>query len=529
MNTAEFMESLRQRGVDLWLEGDRLRYRAPRAVLTPELLDELKTRKDEMIAALKQPVAYPLSAGQRALWYLHRLDPDSAAYHVAFAARIRGAVDTAALRQAFQTLADRHPALRTVFAERDDGVVQIVQADQPVDFTLVDATDATDSLSERVAQAYRQPFDLTRGPLFRVTLVSRDAQDHGLLLCAHHGVCDAWSLWRLLDELRLSYPAALAGSPAPAPTESRVSYRDYARWQERMLAGADGERLWNFWSERLAGELPLLELPTDRPRPPVQTFNGASRPFSLTGEASRAVKTLAQQQGVTLYMLLLAVYQVLLHRYSGQDDLLLGCPTAGRTHGEFDGLVGYLVNPVVVRTRFVGNPSFADLLNDVRQTTAAALAHQDYPFALLVERLQGERDPSRPPVFQAAFVLQQPPRNNPLSQVLTPGGGSVDWGGLPLEFLELRQQEGQFDLMLEAIEAGDALHGLFKYNADLFDASTIERMIGHFKRLLASAVDDPRRRVSISTCSTRPNGGGCWRIGTRPGQPIIPCIDPCTG
>ncbi|MFP4411180.1 non-ribosomal peptide synthetase [Coleofasciculus sp.] len=440
---------------------------------------------------------YPLSYGQKALWFLHQSAPKSSAYNTAFPVRIRSDVDVSALLSAFQKLIDRHPCLRTTFPMRDGEPVQEIHGYQQVCFEEIDASTWTeDELNQNVVEAYQRPFDLERGPVLRVNLFTRSQQDHVLLLTIHHIASDGWSLWMLLQELRLLYPAQKAGTQAALPPLAH-KYTDYIHWQTKKLAGAQGGQLWDYWQHQLAGELPVLNLPTDRPRPPVQTDHGASHPFKLNEKLTQGLQELAQTEGATLYMTLLAAFQVLLHRYTNQEDILVGSPTTGRSQSEFAGIVGCFVNSVVLRGNLSGNPTFKQFLSKMRQTVLDAIAHQDYPFPLLVERLQPNRDPSRSPLFQTLFVLQKPQWRE-LAELITPSEtvARVDWSGLDLEFFALPMQEGQFDLTLEMVEAKESLFGLFKYNTDLFDAATISRMLGHFQMLLEGIVAHPEQRLS---------------------------------
>ncbi|MCC5624541.1 condensation domain-containing protein, partial [Nostoc sp. CHAB 5715] len=440
---------------------------------------------------------YPLSSGQQALWFLYQSNQQSAAYNTAFPVRIRSHVDVPALRSAFQKLIDRHPCLRTTFGMRDGEAVQEVHGYQEVCFEEIDATSQTeDELNSRVKEAYERPFDLKRGPVLRVSLFIRSEFDRILLLTIHHIVSDGWSLWMLLKELRVLYPAQKTDQKVSLEPLT-LSYADYLNWQTKMLASPQGEQLWNYWQHQLAGELPVLNLPTDRPRPPVQTYHGASHFFKLSEELTQELKKLAQASGATLYMILLAAFQVLLYRYTGQEDILVGSPTAGRSQSEFTGIVGYFVNPVVLRGTLAGNPTFKAFLSQVRQTVLGAIAHEDYPFASLVERLQLKRDPSHSPLFQVLFVLQKPPSTELADVLVTPSETEVrvDWGGLELEYFPMATEEGQFDLTLEMLEGKESLFSVLKYNPDLFDAATITRMFGHFETLLAEIVSNPQASV----------------------------------
>ncbi len=465
----------------------------PQTLLSPQdkrlLLGRLLREKASSTNSL-----YPLSYGQQALWFLYQSAPESSAYNTAFAVRIRSNVDVPALKSAFQKLVNRHPSLRTTFPMGDGSPVQKVHGYQEVCFEEIDASSwSWDELNRKALEAYQRPFDLEGGPVLRVTLFSRSARDRVLLLTIHHIVSDGWSLWMLLEELRVLYPAQTTGQKAFLPPGTR-SYPDYIQWQTDMLASSQGEQLWNYWKNQLAGELPTLDLPTDRPRAPIQTYRGASYPFKVNEKLTQQLKRLAQNERATLYMTLLAAFQVLLYRYTGQEDILVGSPTAARNQSEFAGTVGYFVNPVVLRGNLAGNPTFKDFLGQVRQTTLEAIAHQDYPFPLLVERLLPNRDPSYSPLFQVLFVLQKPQKGE-LAELMTASEPEVrvNWGGLQLEPFLMATEEGQFDLTLEMVEVKESLVGIFKYNTDLFDDATITRMAGHFQTLLESIVANPEQ------------------------------------
>ncbi|TSC24491.1 MupA/Atu3671 family FMN-dependent luciferase-like monooxygenase [Corallococcus sp. Z5C101001] len=451
--------------------------------------------------ASRTRATHPLSYNQKSLWFVHQLAPKSAAYNVAFSARIHSAVDVTALRRTLQALVDRHPALRTSLPVRDGEPLQEVAGHREAHFEHVNASGATwEEVERQLLEAYRQPFDVQAGPLFRAHLFSRSEQDHALLLNVHHLVFDGWSLWMLVEELHRLYPALRANTQVTLPAAA-ATYADFARWQAELLSGPTGERLWQYWKQKLAGNLPALNLPTDHPRPPVHRHHGASQGLKLKPELTARLKALAQAEGTTLFVVLLAAYQALLHRYSGQDDILVGSPTAGSARGEsrFASTVGNFINPVVLRGDLSGNPSFRALVGQLRKTVLEALEHQDFPFALLVERLQPERDKSRTALFQAAFMFQRPQSTSQrVVRLLTPGepGLREELGGLQVEPLFLPQQEGQFDLALEMIEAREAVFGVLKYNTDLFEHVTAARMVGHLERLLESATAAPDQPLS---------------------------------
>ncbi|HEX8352730.1 MAG TPA: condensation domain-containing protein, partial [Pyrinomonadaceae bacterium] len=332
----------------------------------------------------------------------------------------------------------------------------------------------------------------------RVGVFTRTPDEHVLLLVAHHIVVDFWSLAILLRELGRLYSAERAGAAADLLPPAR-EYTHFVSWQEDMLSGAEGERLWQFWSGRLAGELPQLALHTDRRRTPARTDRGASFNFRLPSDLLRGVKSLGRSRGATLYMTLLAAYEALLHRHTGQTELVVGSPTTGRGRAEFTGVVGYFVNPLALRASVSGGQTFNALLEEVRRGVLSAFEHQEYPFAQLVERLQPARDPGRPPVFQTMFVLQSAPALD--GQNLAPiavcdTGARIEWAGHTLEPVELQQPAAQFDLMLTMAESADGLTASFEYSTDLFDRATVERMASHFRNLLGGIVADPDARLS---------------------------------
>ncbi len=472
-------------------------------------------RKRDLLAELLRQKARervsvaPLSYGQKALWFLYRTAPDSAAYHVSFSARICSTVDTDALRRAFQKLVDRHSALRATFALQDGEPVQTIAGHRDVCLEISDCKGLSDeALYEHVKAGYQRPFQLDTEPGFRALLASRAPDEHVLLVTVHHIVYDAWSLWLNIDEIGQLYAAEVSGKALTRPL-LQYSYPDYVRRQQEMLAGADGERLWKFWQSELAGDLPLLALPTDRPRPPVQTYNGASYRFALEPAVAQQIKKLAQEEGVTPFMLQLAAFQVLLYRYTGQEDILIGSPTSGRGDARFSDVVGYFVNPVVLRANLGGNPTFTNFLKTVFKTVVNALEHQDFPFPLLVERLQPRRDPSYAPLFQTSFVYQKPQQGGAATDWLGlsgTAGGRSKWGGLDMEFFDLPQQEGQFDLELEVLEQETTFSCVFKYNTDLFEVESIARLARNFAALLdgiAAAPQTPVDRLPILDAGER--------------------------
>ncbi|ALF53426.1 non-ribosomal peptide synthetase [Nostoc piscinale CENA21] len=500
MSLVEFLQDLSFKGVKLGHEGEKLRIGGSKSLLTPDIVAQLQQHKTEILGLLRDRPdilnTYPLSYGQQALWFLWQLAPESPAYNMAFTCRICSQVNVTTLQKTFQLLIDRHPQLRTTFYKQGNQVVQQIHPSQLPDFQQINVSSWSEQeLEQRVIREYKQPFDLENGPVIRVRLFTSSPQEHILLMSIHHIAFDGWSMASLLEELITSYPALESGNQ-PSLTPLKHSYIDFIRWQKELLNTAQGEKLWNYWQQQLAGELPVLNLPTDRPRPPIQTYNGASHHFSLSPDLSEKLKKLAQKEGVTLYILLLASYQVLLYRYTGQEDILVGVPTSGRTQTEFASIVGYFVGLVVTKANLSENPSFRDFLVQIRHTLSQALAHQDFPFALLVERLQPQRDSSRSPIFQTVFnfILQNLGQFEHAQKLLLKGG--VDKEGFILEPFEIPQMQGQFDLNLTLSEGSSSLTGILQYNADLFDASTITRMVGHFVTLLEGIVANPQQPIS---------------------------------
>lgn len=442
---------------------------------------------------------YPLSYNQQGIWFLSQLAPESMVYNVSFAARITSELNVPALRRSFQALVDRHPCLRTTFSVRSGKPTQRIHQGAKVHFEELDASAwSRDEMEPRLADEAHRPFDLEQGPLLRVSVFKRSAQEHYLLLVVHHIVIDFWSLAILLNELGTLYPAEAAGR-RPVLPPLHLQYGDYVRWQSETLAGADGERLWGYWRKQLAGQLPVLDLPTDHPRQPIQTHRGGSYDFVLNDELSGRLKALAKAQGATLYVVMLAAFQAMLHYLSGQTDLVVGSPVVGRSRAEFEEIVGLFTNPVFLRVSLSGNPTFQEFVSHVRQTVLDALEHQDFPTLLLVERLKPARDLSRPPICQVMFVLDKP---HGLAEQGAPtfvhgeAGPTMNSGGLVLESFPLEHRSASLDLVLLVVESTQSLSISMRYNAELFDHSTIIRFGKYFEALLEHVVTRPDVRLS---------------------------------
>ncbi|WP_276750800.1 amino acid adenylation domain-containing protein [Chlorogloeopsis fritschii] len=502
MNLVEFLTQLSQQNIELWMEDSKLRYRGRKEVLTSTVLNQIKQHKTEIIDLLRQGFhtskSYPLTHGQQGLWFLYKLAPTSAAYNVAFTARICSYLNIPALQRAFQKLVNRHPTLRTTFAQKDGEPFQQVHEYQEVDFENIDASARNkDELTSQVIAAYQRPFNLEKGHLLRVNLFTCSEDNYVILLTIHHIVIDGFSLGIILDELRSLYEAENTGRVISLPA-IKYQYQDFVQWQRNILASSVGDELWNYWREQLAGELPILKLPTDRPRPPIQSYRGASHTFELNQELTSQLREMAKAQGATLYMTLLTAFQVLLYRLSGQEDIIVGAPIEGRSQPQFAETVGFFVNMLALRVNMAGNPTFSQLLTQVRQTVLDAIAHQDYPSTLLIERSQLNRDPSLPGLFRVSFNLFK------VSEIAQDYELSVsdktktreNWGGLTLEPFVIPQQEGQNDLVFDMMETTESLIGILRYNTDLFDATTITRIANHFQTLLAGIIANPQKQIA---------------------------------
>jgi amino acid adenylation domain-containing protein len=500
---AELLDSLAHQGVVCWGEGSRLRFRASNGSLTEGMRSQLTSHKDSVLAAWRERaarniVSHPAAHGQRALWFLHQSHPKSAAYNVVFSARVRSAIDLPAFRRSFQALVDRHSSLRTTFSEESDRLVQRVHGYMPVRFTVHNRAGLDlPTLRKEIHETSQTPFDLHNGPLMRIDLFSRAPDDQILLLTVHHIAADGWSLFLLLDDLRRIYPAERDGG-TPPPARPVHDIIEHTRWQEAMLSGSEGQEHEAYWLNQLAGTLAPLSLPTDRSRPVSLSDRGASLPIDLGRELSDAVRALAAREGTTPFVLLLTAYQVLLHRYTGQNEVIVGTPTYGRDRAEFANVAGYLINMIPLKAAFDGDPTFRGLLARMRQVVVEGIQHQDYPFPLLVEKLQPDRDFSRTPIFQTVFILQKFMQDAGLEGLFAATGSEAraQFGGLLLEPFPIPQLEGQFELSIELSENGGVYEGVIKYDTDLFDLSTVRQLSSHYATLLRSIVASPEMTVS---------------------------------
>jgi len=433
---------------------------------------------------------HPLSTGQEALWIVHQFAPESPAYNVAFCVRVHTPLDRKRFEDALAGLLMRHPMLRATFVVTEEGVRQRIG---PLPGTVLERIDASmwdaEELRSRVRDSYVRPFDLVNGPVFRATFFEGSEGGDVLLLAAHHIVFDAGSLGVLLSDLSSLYDA---GSSRDLK-DSRGNYFDYVEWQRELLETPSGAAMWDYWRSRLSGPLPGLDLPGGRVRSASPSLSGATHHFELSSDLCSRVRSLARSEGATPFMVLAAAFQGLLSHYTGKQDVLIGTPLAGRSRTEFEDIVGYFVNPVVLRAPIEPGTSFRRHVGVVREVVVGALQNGDFPFFELVKRINPERDQTSTPIFQTIFNLV---KTTQMSLDGTIASGIVRLGHLTLERFPLEQQEGQFDLDLTVLDTGERMPATLKYSTDLFDAGTIERMAGHFRTLLEAAVSDPDHRIS---------------------------------
>ncbi|MBO1350490.1 MAG: amino acid adenylation domain-containing protein [Hormoscilla sp. GUM202] len=439
------------------------------------------------IVRVPRDAAIGLSFAQERLWFLNQLEGQSATYNMPGALRLDGKLASSALEQAITEIVRRHEALRTRFTNNMGTPVQIIAPAAPVTVPAIDLQDITKDQLAGVVQGLateeaQRPFDLSGELLLRVKLLRLSAESHVLLLTMHHIVSDGWSIGVFCRELQTLYQAFAQGVASPLP-ELPIQYADFAIWQRQWLSGEVLDIQLEYWKQQLAGVPTLLELPTDRPRPPVQTFRGSRESFKLDEKLTDRLKQVSRGAGVTLFMTLLAAFATLLYRYSAQEDIVIGSPIANRNRSQIEPLIGFFVNTLALRIALDKNPSFAELLRTVRKVCLEAYGHQDLPFEVLVDALQPTRNLSHTPLFQVMFAMQNAPTVEP------------ELPGLKCEMLEVDSGVAKFDITLSMAETSTGITGDIEYNSDLFDGARIRRMIGHFQRLLEANVRNPEARV----------------------------------
>jgi aspartate racemase len=439
-------------------------------------------RVEPPIASVPRAHDPPASFAQEALWLLDRLQPYGSAYNLAVACRIVGALDIGALEQSLTELARRHEALRTTLRVHDGVLIQRIDS-PPTSMRLEAQPVALHALEAWTAEQAAKPFDLAAGPLLRLALARVEPREHWLVIAAHHAIFDAWSFEIFMHELCALYGAYAGGYTSPLPPPPALRYGDFAAWQRQRLAGEACGASLRYWKQQLDGELPLLTLPVDHPRRPLERRRSGSHKMTLGPELTAALTTLAVRQGATLYAVLLAAFQALLHRYSGERDIVVGSAVAGRHLAGSDGVIGLFTNLLPLRARVDGGADFRELLERVRETTTAALAHQDVPFELLVKELQPPRHPDRSPFFDVMFLLQNVPR------------AALAWPGVDVEAHNLAAPSAKLDLVMTMQQTSEGLRALLEYDAELFEATTMARLLCHFSNLLDSVAQYPERRV----------------------------------
>jgi amino acid adenylation domain-containing protein len=509
MSVAEFLAELAQRGISVWADGEHLHYRATKDALTPALREELRQRKASILAFLRSPSsqsasapppllpakregALPLSFSQERLWFLQQLEPESHAYVEPSAVKLVGPVQVEALEKSINTVVQRHENLRTTFISVQGNPCQVIAASLqmplPVfDLTALAAEEHQAEAQWLFAEAGRVTFDLSCGPLQHFYLVRLGHQKHILLTTLHHIISDRASGGLFFNEMLTFYQAysQTAGQQVPLSLpELPIQYADYALWQREWLQGEALEHHLSYWRQQLAGAPPLLELPTDFPRPTVKSYSGSHLSFALPATLCQGLRALSAREGTTLFMTLLAAFQTLLLRYSGQDDIAVGTSVTSRTRVELERLIGLFINTLVLRSDLSGNPTFRQLLKRVRSVCLSAYEHQDLPFEKLVEALQPGRNLSYSPLFQVAFSLEHAP------------GASSESADLTLESIAWTNNTAKFDLSLTLVETRTALVGRLEYSTDLFTEETIARLARHFQTLLESIVANPDQCLS---------------------------------
>ncbi|MEH2267248.1 MAG: amino acid adenylation domain-containing protein [Nostoc sp.] len=429
----------------------------------------------------------PLSFAQQRLWFLEQFLPDNPLYNLPQTFHLVGQVNLSALEQSVNEIIRRHEVLRTTFTFLDGQPVQIIAPTVTVPLHRIDLRSLSDSqkdteIKRLTIEECQRPFNLNHGPLVRTTLLQLGAEEYVLLLNIHHIVFDGWSVGTFFRELRLLYQAFVNGQPSPL-AELPIQYADFALWQRQWLQGKVLSEQLDYWKQQLA-DLPILQLPSDRPRPAIQTYRGTRQPLTLSKSLSETLTRFSQQEGVTLFMTLLAAFQTLLFRYTSSADIQVGSLIANRHHQEIESLIGFFVNTLVLRSDFSDSPTFCQLLKQVREVTLEAYAHQDLPFEKLVEELEPERDLSRHPLFQIGFALQ----NVPIP--------AIELSGMTINHRLEHNGTAKFDLFLELFETPDGISGWFEYSTDLFDAATISRIGENFQTLVAGIVANPDQKVA---------------------------------
>lgn len=490
--------------------------RAKNDLLQKYLLGRLKQRLASPSVINRRPPgdSPPLSFGQERLWFLEQLEPDSSFHNTPAVVRLTGQLDVIALEQSLNEIVRRHEVLRTSFTNVDGRPEQVIAATVELKLPVSDLRELPENENEAsrlIEEEARWHFDLGEAPLFRAQLLRLAEDEHVLIVNLHHIISDDWSLGILFREISSLYPA-FANGHSSTLEELPIQYADYAAWQREWLRGETLEKQLSYWKDQLSGVLPVMELPADHPRPAIQSFRGARQWISFSKDLSVRIKSLGQREGATLFITLLAAFKALLHRYTGQEDVLIGSAIQNRHHAETEGLIGFFVNTLALRTDLSGNPTFRELLSRVRETALSAYSNQDLPFEKLVQELQPERDLSRNPLFQVMFAHQTP--------------AALDLPGFKWQSVEIGKDTAQFDLgFFVWEEISGEVSAATEYSTDLFDATTIQRMLEHFRVLVEAIVSDPDRRLSDLPILSEAEKEQLseWK-GIRPDYPKNKCI-----
>jgi amino acid adenylation domain-containing protein len=503
---SSLLEEARRLGIELYVDGERLRYRAPQGALNDSLRAEITRHKEELLSFLLNrngsfssapPITRRqkdgderiiLSFGQERLWFLYQMDPANPFYNLNTAARLMGVLDIDALERSINDIISRHEILRTKYQVVDGQAFGVVDSALKLTLEVTDLQRLPEPEREPEAlkisaEYFQQPFDLGQCPLIRASVLKLGERNYLLLLSMHHIIFDGWSIGILFRELAALYESYAAQKPRSLP-ELPLQYSDFAFWQRRWLQGEALKNHLAFWKDYLSGANTILDLHTDHPRPPVQSFRGARQSFRISSNVIDSIKSLAQQERTTLFAVLLSAFQTLLYRYTNQEDITVGTPVANRSKVEIENLIGFFVNTVAIRADLSGNPTFRQLLGRVRETILEVQTHQEIPLERVVEEVQPKRELNRAPLFQVMFVLQ----NAPLPQLKI--------ADLTLVPMEIDNRTAKFDLTLYLRETGRELIGSLAYNTDLFESTSIARMVACFQILLEGVAADADQHIS---------------------------------
>ena len=509
MTVLEFLDYLQSLDIKLWVESDQLRVNAPKGILTPAIRDNLLQRKAELISLLRQLDGekgsehkysleiipqnrntnfFPLSFSQKRLWFLDQLEPGNPAYNISVAIRLNGNLNVDALEESLTEIVRRHETLRTTFTLVNEQPMQVIYAPFPVPMPMItlhasSKADQETKLQEVIFENASYRFDLVTGPLLQVKLVKLNDIHHVFIFTIYHIISDGWSVFVFIRELQTLYQAFVDGQTSPL-ADLPVQYVDFAHWQDEWLQGNVLESQLGYWKKQLAAPLPVLELPVDYARPKTQTFNGAREMVALSESLSSALKELNRKEGCTMFMTLLAAFSVLLYRQTGQADIVVGSPIAGRSRVELEGLIGFFLNTLAMRVNLDGNPTFRGLIQHVREVALQAYANQDVPFEKLLEELHPERSISRTPIFQVFFNM------------LNFNEGSLDFANLKGEYVYQKDTEARFDLTLYVREEHKRINLVFVYNSDLFFRDHVTDLLAQYTQILEQIAVNPDQSIS---------------------------------